>query len=144
MPSQLGCQSDDRITLILMKTKHPIYIILLGVVTSECDVLLPLVLPPGFCLNTEANIKCLGKVGLTWIERVAAGKKNYFSQQNFAPCDTSRWIQSLVRENFCNHIIPKIWPPICPDCNPFAMAGVWWSKRPTKFRATSKINQRQG
>ena len=44
---------------IRMKTKHPIHTMMFGAVTSNGDVILPLIFSHGLRLNTEAYIKCL-------------------------------------------------------------------------------------
>ena len=46
----------------LMKTKHLVYIMAFGVVTSNYDVMPPVIFPYSFRLNTEAYIKCLVEV----------------------------------------------------------------------------------
>ena len=60
--------------LTVMKTKHPIHIMMFGMVTSDSDVMPPFIFPHHFRLNAEAYVKCLEKVILTWIERVVAGR----------------------------------------------------------------------
>ena len=48
-----------------MKTKHPVYIMVFGVVTSDRDTMPPFIFPHGLTLNTEAAyIKYLEEVVL--------------------------------------------------------------------------------
>ena len=102
---------------ILMKTKHPVHIMVFGVVSSDGDIMPPFIFPHGLKLNTEAYIKCLEKVVLPWIVEVATGRP-YVWQQDSAPSHTSWRTQSWLSENFCDHITPNMWPPNSPDCNP--------------------------
>ena len=80
-----------------------------GVVNYNSDVMLLFIFPHGVVLNTEAHIKCLEKVVLTWIERVAA-ERPYI-------CHTSR-TQSWQLDNFCDHTTPNIWPSNSQDYYP--------------------------
>ena len=103
-----------------IKTKHPVHIMVFGVVTKDGDVMHPLIFPQGLKLNTEAYIKCLEEVVLLWIERVTAGEP-YMWQWDSEPCDKSRRTQCWLWENFCYHIPLNIWPPNFPDWNPFSL-----------------------
>ena len=107
-----GCQ------FLLMKIKHPVHIMVFGVVTIDSDVKASFIFIYNFKPSAETHIKCLEEIMMTWIERVSAGR-SYFWQQDSEPCHTSRRIQSWLSENFCDHIIPNIWPPNLPDCNPW-------------------------
>ena len=77
-----------------------------GVVTSDGDLRPTFIFSRDITLNTEANIKCLEKVVLLWIEKVTS---------------SGNWIlhQYWQSENFCDHIIPNIWLSNSSDCNPF-------------------------
>ena len=46
--SVFGYQSEDRFIFLLMKTKHPVHIIMFGVVTSDSDVILSFIFYMGF------------------------------------------------------------------------------------------------
>ena len=48
---------------IVMKSKHPIHIIVFGVVTSDGDIISPFIFSHGLRRNTETNIFCVKKVG---------------------------------------------------------------------------------
>ena len=49
---------------IVMKSKHPVHIMVFGLVTSDGDIMPPFIFPHGLRFNTEAYIKCLEKVVL--------------------------------------------------------------------------------
>ena len=66
--SAFGCQSEDRFIFILMKTNHPVHIIVSGVVTCDRDVLLSFIYPHGLALSKKAYIKCQEEVVLSLIE----------------------------------------------------------------------------
>ena len=87
------------------------------VVTRNGDVMLLLILPHGLKVNIEAYIKCLKKIVLTWIERMAA-ERPYIWKQDSVPYHIRKRTQSLW-ENFCDAIIPYICLPNSPDCNLF-------------------------
>ena len=108
-----GCQSEKRLIFISMKTKHPIHIVVCGVVTSNSGVMPLFIFPHGFRFNMEVYIKCLEEVVLPWIKRVAA-EKFYIWQKDYVPCNTSGKTQCWMSENFCDHI----WLPNSPDCSP--------------------------
>uniref|UniRef100_A0A0L8HRW6 Paired domain-containing protein n=1 Tax=Octopus bimaculoides TaxID=37653 RepID=A0A0L8HRW6_OCTBM len=60
----------------------------LGVTTSDGDVMSPFIFLHDLRLNTEAYIKCLEKVVLYWVNRVAA-ERHYVWQHDSVPCHTS-------------------------------------------------------
>ena len=100
--TMLGCQSEER--FILMKTKHPVHIMVF--VWSQAMVILCL------RLNTEAYIEWLEKVVLPWIERVAPGK-SYIKQQD---CVMSHKQNSMltVKKNHPEYLatsLPRLQSP---------------------------------
>ena len=73
--------------LIVMKSKQPVHIMVLGVVTSNGDMLPFIFL---YCLiHKEAYIKCLKEVILAWIKSMATGRP-YIWQQDSATYHTIR------------------------------------------------------
>ena len=54
-----------------MKTKHPVLITMFTVITGDGDVTPPFIFLHSFSFNMEVYIKCLEKVLLISIERVA-------------------------------------------------------------------------
>ena len=65
----LALSSQD--ILILIKTNHPVHIMVFGLVISIGDIM-PLFISLDLRFNTE-TYKCLGEIDLTWIYIVAAG-----------------------------------------------------------------------
>ena len=55
-----------------MKTKHPVQIMVFGVITSNDDTVPPFIFPHDLTLNMKVYIKCQEEVVLFWIEKVAA------------------------------------------------------------------------
>ena len=92
-----------------MKTKHSVYIMLIGVGTGNHDMP-PFFSPNGLKLHTEAYIKCLGEVVLHWLKRLATGR-----------CYVNKTLHShkrnpvLASRNFCDQITPKIRLPNSSD-----------------------------
>ena len=83
---------------ILMKSKHPVHIMVFGVVTGNSDIMPPFIFLHGLRLNMETYIKCLEEAVLPWIKRMDAGRL-YSWQQSFVPCSTSS--QCWLSEIFC-------------------------------------------
>ena len=75
-----------------MNTKHRVYI-MFGVVTSDDDVMYLFIFPRGLRLNTEAYIKSMEEVVLSWIESGGVSGRPYVWQQDSAPCYISRKTQ---------------------------------------------------
>ena len=78
---EFGCQAENR--FIFMKTKHPVQIMMFGVVISNSNIIPPLIFQHSHRLNMEALIKCLEEVELLWIKEVAA-ERPYIRQQDCA------------------------------------------------------------
>ena len=97
--------------------KHPVYTIVLAVVTSDGDVMPLFIFSHGLRLNTEEYIKYLGEVLLPLIETVTAGKSHIWLQDS-AACHTSRESEFWLLENFCDYITTNIWLPNSSDCSP--------------------------
>ena len=87
-----------------MKTKHPVHFMVFGKVTGDSDVMPPFIFPHGLKLNMEAYTKCMEKVVLPWIKRMAAGRS-----YNRTLChDTQAGEPSLGCQKISDHITPKI------------------------------------
>ena len=52
-----------------MKIKHPVQIIVFGVVISDGDIMLAFISARSLTLNTNAKIKCQKEGVLLWIKR---------------------------------------------------------------------------
>ena len=75
---------------IMMKTKHPVHIMMFGVNSSDSDFTPQSIFPHGLRLNIEAYIKCIKEVVvLPWLKRVVAGR-TYVKQKDSASCHTRR------------------------------------------------------
>lgn len=101
----------------VMKTKFPVHLMVLSVVSNEGDVMPPHFIDEGLRMNQDMYQTILSTVVKPWIERVAAGKP-YVFQQDSAPAHTAKKTQKWMSENFYDHVTPDMWPPNSPDCNP--------------------------
>jgi transposase len=99
---------------IVMKTKFPATVMVLGVVSNKGDVMPP---HAGLRVNTEVYINVLTNVVKPWMDRVAAGRP-YIWQQDGAPAHTSKKTQDWCRENLPFLWEKEVWPSSSPDCNP--------------------------
>ena len=97
---------------IVMKIKHPVHIMVLGVVTSNSNIMSPLIVPHGLRLNMDAHINCLEEVVLPWIKRVTAGKKSL--AMTLEPENKVFTIRKFLHSHH-----PNIWLPNSSDSNPF-------------------------
>ena len=89
------CQSVERFKFILMKTKHPVHIIVFGVVTSDDDVMPTFILPHGFTINTEAYIK--------WLKCLCWPRSSGCLLEDLTLRQAT---QAKEPRNFCDHITP--------------------------------------
>ena len=119
--------------------KYLIRIMAFVVAPCNCDIMSLFISPNGFRLN----LKCLEEVMQQPWWSLEAQYLKQVKQEDPTPWHTNRRTQSWLSENFCDHIIPNIWTPKSPDCNPLQYCGVQLNERPTKLRATSKMNWRQ-
>ena len=117
--SVCGCHSKNRSKFILMKTKHPVHIVVFGVVTSDSDVILAFIFPHGLRFNTSLKeeephglrlFKCLEVVVLLWIENVAAGRCLVWQKDCVSWC-MRRKIQAWMWKNFYDHVSPQNFLP---------------------------------
>jgi transposase len=102
---------------IVMKTKFPATVMVLGVVSNKGDVMTPHVFEAGLRVNTEVYINVLSNVVKPWMDEVAAGRP-YIWQQDGAPAHTSKKTQDWCRDNLPFFWEKEVWPPSSPDCNP--------------------------
>ena len=101
------CQSENRFIFIEMKIKHPVHMLVFGVVTSDGDVVVSIILY-GLTFQHE---------GLHSAPLDREGGRSYIWQKDSAPCNTSRRIQVWSSKNFCADTTPNICLPNSPDCN---------------------------
>lgn len=110
------CKSIEEVPVV-MKTKFPASVMVLGVISSEGDVMAPHFFEKGLRLNAETYIKVLKDVVKPWMDQVAAGRP-YVFQQDSAPAHKARITQAWLIQNLPHHWSPDLWPPSSPDCNP--------------------------
>ena len=100
-----------------MSTKFLTFVMVLGIIWSNGDVMPPYFFPNSLRVATNNYIKVLETMVKPWMVGVA-GERPYVFQQNSAPvhmaCTTQAW---LYQQLFC-HWPPNLWPPSSPDLNP--------------------------
>ncbi|UYV72942.1 hypothetical protein LAZ67_10001239, partial [Cordylochernes scorpioides] len=102
---------------VVMHTKFPASVMVLGVISSEGDVMPPHFFEKGLRMNADTYINVLETVVKPWMDMVAAGRK-YVFQQDSVPAHKAKKTQSWLTLNVPSHWGPDIWPPNSPDCNP--------------------------
>ncbi|UYV78735.1 hypothetical protein LAZ67_16002604 [Cordylochernes scorpioides] len=110
------CKDPSEIPVV-MHTKFPASVMVLGVISSEGDVMPPHFFEKGLRMNADTYINVLETVVKPWMDMVAAGRK-YVFQQDSAPAHKAKKTQSWLTLNVPSHWGPDIWPPNSPDCNP--------------------------
>ncbi|UYV77941.1 hypothetical protein LAZ67_15002969, partial [Cordylochernes scorpioides] len=110
------CKDPSEIPVV-MHTKFPASVMVLGVISSEGDVMPPHFFEKGLRMNADTYINVLESVVKPWMDMVAAGRK-YVFQQDSAPAHKAKKTQSWLTLNVPSHWGPDIWPPNSPDCNP--------------------------
>jgi hypothetical protein len=109
--------SDPSEVPIIMSTKFPANVMVLGIVSNEGDVMPPHFFPKGLKVNTDEYIKVLEEVVKPWMDQVAGGRP-YVFQQDGAPAHNSKRTQDWCRANLPEFWGKELWPPSFPDCNP--------------------------
>ncbi|UYV84046.1 hypothetical protein LAZ67_X000971 [Cordylochernes scorpioides] len=110
------CKDPSEIPVV-MHTKFPASVMVLGVISSEGDVMPPHFFEKGLRMNADTYINVLETIVKPWMDMVAAGRK-YIFQQDSAPAHKAKKTQSWLTLNVPSHWGPDIWPPNSPDCNP--------------------------
>ncbi|UYV61469.1 hypothetical protein LAZ67_1004962, partial [Cordylochernes scorpioides] len=110
------CKDPSEIPVV-MHTKFPASVMVLGVISSEGDVMPPHFFEKGLRMNADTYINVLETVVKPWMHMAAAGRK-YVFQQDSAPAHKAKKTQSWLTLNVPSHWGPDIWPPNSPDCNP--------------------------
>jgi hypothetical protein len=72
--------SDPTEVSIVMSTKFPANVMVLGVVSNEGDVMPPHIFAKGLKVNTEEYLKVMEDVVKSWMDQVAAGRHYIFQQ----------------------------------------------------------------
>ncbi|UYV79804.1 hypothetical protein LAZ67_18000702, partial [Cordylochernes scorpioides] len=136
------CKDPSEIPVV-MHTKFPASVMVLGVISSEDDVMPPHFFEKGLRMNADTYINVLETVVKPWMDMVAAGRK-YVFQQDSAPAHKAKKTQSWLTLNVPSHWGPDIWPPNSPDCNPSTTIVVMKSNREFENRAAIIVALRAG
>jgi hypothetical protein len=100
-----------------MKTKFPLTVMVLEVVSNNGDVMPPHIFEASLRVNTEVYIDMLTNVVKPWMDGVTAGRP-YIWQPDAVPANMSQKTQDWCRENLPFFWEKEVWPPSSPDCNP--------------------------
>ena len=110
------CRSPEEVPVI-MKTKFPLTIMVLGIISSDGDVMPPHFFEPGTRLTADSYVDVLTNVVKPWMD-VKANGRDYVFQQDSAPAHKAKKTQAWLHTNVPFHWSPDLWPPSSPDCNP--------------------------
>ncbi len=109
--------SDPTEVPIVMTTKFPANVMVLGIVSNKGDVMPPHIFPKGLRVNTDEYLDVIKIVVKPWMDQIA-GNCHYIFQQDGAPAHNSKKTQDWLKENLLEVWEKEIWPPSSPDCNP--------------------------
>ena len=134
--------SDAEEVPVVMSTKFPATVMVLGVISNEGDVMPPFFFEEGLRVNADAYIHVMDTVVKPWMESVA-GNRHYVFQQDGAPAHNANRTQAWLEENVKEFWPKNTWPPSSPDCNPcdYFLWGVCErevNKRPHSTKASLK------
>lgn len=110
------CEAIEEVPVV-KHTKFPSSVMVLGVISSEGDVMPPFFFPKGLRVTAEIYQEVLRDVVKPWMDRIANGRP-YVFQQDSAPAHKARTTQAWLLNNVPHHWSPDLWPPSSPDCNP--------------------------
>ena len=102
---------------IIMRTKFPATVMVLGVVSNKGDIMPPHIFEAGLKVNTDVYLEVMMTVVKPWMDGVAAGRP-YIWQQDGAPAHNSNKTQRWCADNLPFFWEKEVWPPSSPDCNP--------------------------
>lgn len=102
---------------IIMKTKFPTAVMVMGVVSNEGDIMPPHFFLRGSRLNADAYLEVLRQIVVPWMKQVANGRYFIF-QQDGAPAHNSKKVQEFLHNNVPDFWSKEFWPPSSPDANP--------------------------
>ncbi|UYV75111.1 hypothetical protein LAZ67_12002507 [Cordylochernes scorpioides] len=103
------CKDPSEIPVV-MHTKFSASVMVLGVISSEGDVMPPHFFEKGLRMNADTYINVLETVVKPWMDMVAAGRK-YVFQQDSAPAHKAK------RHNHCNPLDYYVWGVVERDVN---------------------------
>ena len=108
----------------VQKSKHPVQIMMFGLVSSNGLKMPPVFLESGFRLGAK---DCLDRIliphVLPWVKANFKNNENVVFVQDGAPCHSAKLVQNWLSENL--KFWPKeVWPPSSPDLNPLDFS-IW-------------------
>ncbi|QQP52144.1 Transposable element tcb2 transposase [Caligus rogercresseyi] len=109
--------SDPSEVPIVMATKFPATVMVLGVISNKGDVMPPHVFEAGLRVNSKVYLDVLKNIVKPWMDQVA-GDRPYLWQQDGAPAHTAKKVQDWCEDNFPHFWGKEVWPPSSPDLNP--------------------------
>ena len=110
---QIWIATNNRV----MKTKFPVTVIVIGVVSREGHIMPPHIFEVGLKVNTKVYLDVLKSVVIPWCNQVAGGR-SWVWQQNSAPAHKSKETQAWLQKE-CYEFVPfPHWLPSSPDLNP--------------------------
>lgn len=109
--------SDPSDVPIVMATKFPATVMVLGVVSNKGDVMPPHVFEAGLRVNADVYLDVLRNTVKPWMDEVA-GDRPYIWQQDGAPAHTAKKVQEWCKNSFPYFWEKDVWPPSSPDLNP--------------------------
>lgn len=89
----------------------------LGVISSEGDVMPPHIFLEDLNINADAYIYVLQTAVKPWMDKTAA-RRDYVFQQDSAAAHKARKTQAWLHANVPYHWSLDLWPPSSPNCNP--------------------------
>lgn len=109
--------SDPADVPVVMRSKFPSEVMVLGVVSNEGHIMPPHFFPKGLRICAKDYLEVLKDVVKPWMDQTAGGR-HYIFQQDGAPAHTANIVQKWCKENLPEFWEKEIWPPSSPDCNP--------------------------
>ena len=108
---------DPKKVPVVMSSKFPASVMVLGVMSNEGDIMPPHFFETGLRVNAETYIDVLRDVVKPWMDGVAGGHP-YVFQQDGAPAHNAAITQTWLANNLPDFWGKDVWPPSSPDCNP--------------------------
>lgn len=110
------CKNINEVPII-MKTKFPAAIMVMGVVSNEGDIMAPHFFSKGLRLNSDTYLEVLKDIVVPWMKQVA-NERYFIFQQDGAPAHNAKKVQEFLSTNIPDFWSKDIWPPSSPDANP--------------------------
>ena len=108
---------DSEDVPVVARTKFPASVHVLGVVSSDGDIMPPHFFKKDENITKEVYVQVLSTVVKPWMETIASGR-SYVFQQDGAPAHTSHLVQNWLSDNVDMFWSKEFWPPNSPDLNP--------------------------